>query len=200
MNSHFKKSFLFLELSHYLQDKRNLALRNSKKIQEHFLKTGKAPDPETKDTSLTFITYTSSNSKRNRYNKAGCARKFVLDITETCGKIQNDIGTPTILEPSANSQVRHYLKSLSRKRPLEKTVSKLRENYGSGISQGKQKSEEKLTKPTTSRDNNCKKINDFEIKLLESGWKKDSSNQWVKDPDVEFDSDEDEPPVLSHDT
>jgi hypothetical protein len=36
--------------------------------------------------------------------------------------------------PSASAQVRQYLKGLWKKKPLEKTVEKCRENYGEGCS------------------------------------------------------------------
>lgn len=166
---------------------------------------GASPVPDTKDPSLTFITFSSNFSnraKKKRYSNLLHDRKLILDITETCEKIKNNVNAAEIIvEPSANSQVRHYLKSLSRKRPLEKTINKLRENYGQALKRGKQKTEEsteknnsKNTESAAKEDN--KKAANFEIKLLEAGWIKDASGNWVKDPNVEFDSDEDEPPVF----
>jgi hypothetical protein len=40
--------------------------------------------------------------------------------------------TKNVVLPSASAQVRRYLKGLWKKKPLEKTVEKCRENYGEG--------------------------------------------------------------------
>lgn len=203
LSIHRKGKNHLYELSKCLQYRRDLELRKTKQIQ----RTGESasPVPDTKDPSLTFITFSSNFSnraKKKRYSNLLHDRKLVLDITETCEKIKNHVNTAEIIvEQSANSQVRHYLKSLSRKRPLEKTINKLRENYGQAQKKPKQKTEEsseknnsKNTDSPAKEDN--KKAANYEMKLLEAGWIKDASGSWVKDPNVEFDSDEDEPPVF----
>lgn len=193
---------LFLaELSKYLQYKKEIELRKSKQIQKSLLKSESKADG--KDSTLTFITFSSnfsSQAKKKRYNDLLHARKPVLDITETCEKLKNNISPATIIEQSANSQVRHYLKSLSRKKPLEKTINRLRETYGQAEKKPKQKTDEfpeKINSPIEStakkEDYKNQPIN-YHIKLLESGWIQDSTGKWIKDPNVEFDSDEDEPP------
>lgn len=193
----------FTELSKYLKYKKDVELRKSKQVQKALLKAEMTSTTDGKDPSLTFITFSSnfsSQAKKKRYNNSIYARKPVLDITETCEKLKNNINSATIIEQSANSQVRHYLKSLSRKKPLEKTINKLKDNYGQAQKKSKQKTDEYTEKinvavvESTAKKDECKKPVNYHIKLLESGWIQDSTGNWVKDPNVEFDSDEDEPP------
>jgi hypothetical protein len=44
--------------------------------------------------------------------------------------------TKNVVLPSASAQFRRYLKGLWKKKPLEKTVEKCRENYGEGWTKG----------------------------------------------------------------
>ncbi|XP_066269902.1 sodium channel modifier 1-like [Branchiostoma lanceolatum] len=67
---------------------------------------------------------------------------------------------------------------------------------GTGILvlQKKQKQVTKEEKPELSEER--RKEIAHHLKLTSSGWKRDRGGHWVKDEDVEFDSDEEEPPPL----
>ena len=188
---------LIVELSLYLQQKGDLEYKQAKQTQKSFLKTDQISIEADTTSSANIIGCPKSISKRKRLGGL-MGRKFVLDITESCAKIKNSFKPPTVVTSSANSQVRKYLKSLYRKESLEKTVHKLRENYGVKNCQSKICSPEKLDvkKGEDKIDNSSKNRQDvnYHLKLLESGWIQDSNGKWIKDPNVEFDSDEEEPP------
>lgn len=191
---------LLSELSWYLQKKRDLEYKKCKQIRKQFLKTGRLSVPimETKEvSSLAYIAHSLSHPKKG-FNKFSKDRKFVLDISETC-KMKSNITAPAVKQ-SANSQVRRYLKSLSRKRPLEKTVNILRSNYGSRQRvQNREKTEVKSEQSRMTQGSSSSDIaKEAQLKMLESGWIKDADGNWMKDPEVEFDSDEEEPPAFGH--
>ncbi|KAL0274832.1 UNVERIFIED_CONTAM: hypothetical protein PYX00_002861 [Menopon gallinae] len=203
LSLHRKGKNHLYELSWHLQRKRDVEYKKCKQIQKQFLKTGRLSVPimETKESSpLAYIARSLSQSKKG-FNKFNRDRKFVLDIPETC-KIKSNISAPVIIEQSANSQVRHYLKSLSRKRPLEKAVNTLRASYGCRHQgQNREKTEGKPEQSRTVQSQGSSssgKANEAQLKIFESGWIKDAEGNWVKDPEVEFDSDEDEPPTFRH--
>lgn len=184
-------------MSIYLQHKRNLEYKKAKQTQRSFLKTDQITIEPGTTSTYTFAGCPQNYTKRKR-NGNLLDRKYVLDITESCDRIKSSLNPPILMTSSANSQVRKYLKSLCRKQPLQKTVNKLRENYGHKNIQTKISIPEK-TESNKSAENitSTRQEVDYHIKLLESGWIQNENGKWEKDPNVEFDSDEDEPPTFS---
>lgn len=183
---------------------RDLEYEKAKQTQRSFLKSDQMSISSNTTSEFPLKGWTKFHDKKKRFGSL-LNRKLVLDVTETCDRIRstlNPTNSVTSSSTSANSQVRKYLKSLCRKKPLEKTVSKLRENFNArSSSQNKvtvcEKSETKKTeskKPDSDGFTKGHKELSYQIKLLESGWIQDGNGKWIKDPNVEFDSDEDEPP------
>lgn len=106
--------------------------------------------------------------------------------------------------PSTTSVVRHYLKGIQRQRALQKTVERCRESYLAATTTATisttttQTVTEQKTKIPQEKHSDChyegKTDNSSrDVQLRMSGWIKSSDGQWMKDPEVEFDSDEEAP-------
>ncbi|KAK6628294.1 hypothetical protein RUM43_002106 [Polyplax serrata] len=195
------KKHLF-ELSIYLEHKRDLEYKKVKQTQRSFLKTNQVTiEPVT--SAITFKGC-SSFTKGKRYNSL-LSRKYTLDVTDSIDRQKNNLlNMPIVAASSANSQIRKYLKSLPRKQSLEKTVNKLRESYGVDCARKNNSNTSSIPQPKTeSKKPHLESVSKpskevtYQIKLLESGWIQDSNGKWMKDPNVEFDSDEDQPPMFT---
>nr|CAD7446572.1 unnamed protein product [Timema bartmani] len=197
------------ELGKYLACKRSHELKQLKADHKDFVRTGVVsveplPVPPAQTKLLAHgVPYSS------------CVRQFDISLS----------GVTTGAKPSANSQVRKYLKGLWKKRSLEKTVAKCRENYGGKLghqnikdvvaeSSALKNGQEPLLRSVSivasagasdgfkdigapqSASITAQKEASHYIQLRMSGWIKDAKGNWVKDPEAEFDSDEDEPPPL----
>ncbi|XP_063243023.1 sodium channel modifier 1-like isoform X2 [Bacillus rossius redtenbacheri] len=187
------------ELSKYLARKRELELRRLKAEHGSYLGTGSVParpEPPAPAQSRLLASRTPYSS---------CCRpqrRPALDVS--CLPGQSDMTlkkVDTISLPSANSQVRRYLKDLWRKRPLEKEVKRRRENFGGTTDCDTGPTSEVNPAITIEAKADTRKSNPeaekeaaYSLQLKMSGWIKDSNGRWIKDPEVEFDSDEYEPP------
>ncbi|XP_066991096.2 sodium channel modifier 1 [Anabrus simplex] len=185
------------ELSKFLAHKKELEMKQLKADHYDYLKT---------ERKLSQPVARQKNSKNGPSRLF--SRKTVLDVPGLSTSEQGQKNSP-----SAQSQVRHYLKSLWKKRALEKTVQKLRENYGEGTRPPEKYECEKVendkkllvqsdkigtttTTTTTTKpelDETKMKKAEYNLQLRMSGWIKDEDGKWTKDPNVEFDSDENEP-------
>uniref|UniRef100_A0A1B6KI64 Sodium channel modifier 1 n=1 Tax=Graphocephala atropunctata TaxID=36148 RepID=A0A1B6KI64_9HEMI len=124
-------------------------------------------------------------------------RKPILEILPSSKVISPEVAEPK----SASATVRLYLKSMTRKSSLDRVVEKSRESYGAGLVPSRPQHcvavpecdpvqlVDKPAAPTQSPSQ------DYELKLRMSGWIKDQMGKWIKDPNVEFDSDEEETPT-----
>ncbi|KDR20217.1 Sodium channel modifier 1 [Zootermopsis nevadensis] len=205
------------ELSKYLLHKRELDTKKLKSEQRRYLCTGlvesmghRALSGEAQGNKLliTQVAYSSCSKQR-----LGLQRKPILDIENISKETEiPGVATKNNVFPSASAQVRQYLKGLWKKKPLEKTVEKCRENYGEGWAKSLNNvvdislpdCPESILEDTATSSRPCseedvarKKKADHELKLKMSGWIKNADGKWVQDPDVEFDSDEHEPPKSS---
>lgn len=134
------------------------------------------------------------------------SRKTFLEVP-SIEKHRTVLKSSNNTQQSASSAVRHYLKSLPRKRPIEKVIENCRDNYGGTPNKQCELREEVTSSPqshpvlpeTNSADALTtpkpeEKSVEYEIQLRMSGWIKDAYGNWIKDPEVEFDSDEDAVP------
>jgi len=176
------------ELSKYIKRKQELQLDDLKKVQMSSLNDGGD------DCSVLQLVNSGYTEKAKR-RISDTSRKRILEIPS----FMNETGKIVPEEdksPSSASQVRTYLKGLNRKPSLEVSVEKQKESYPS--------QSDPLSSSTQSLENQCpepkkectpesisKAKEDFQRSL--SGWIKDSTGQWVKDPNAEFDSDEEMP-------
>lgn len=194
------------ELSRYLLHKRESEIKKLKAEQTKFLRTGMVKEPvrhgtlpATPQGSKLLVTQVPYNKRR-----FGLQRKTTLDMYMIPKEADiPEVATKNNLLPSASAQVRRYLKELWKKKPLEKTVEKCRENYGESLTQTKNEQDCPTLRLEQSEKHEIqcsegditiqKKQAEYEMKLRMSGWIKNEDGKWVQDPDVEFDSDE-EPP------
>nr|CAD7204600.1 unnamed protein product [Timema douglasi] len=237
------------ELGKYLACKRSHELKQLKADHRDFVRTGvvsvEPPPIPPAQTKLLAHGVPYSSCVRRKTSVLGrkpvlgvpCAPGTVikiLPINQNCIKPpffnddESDVSLSAVTtgaKPSANSQVRKYLKGLWKKRSLEKTVAKCRENYGgklerrnikdagmegSALKNGQEaRTESVLLVPSDATLDRFQDISaprsasiaaqkeaSHYIQLRMSGWIKDAKGNWVKDPEAEFDSDEDEPPPL----
>lgn len=131
-------------------------------------------------------------------------RKFFLEVPSTEKRL-TILKSGNNSQQSASSAVRHYLKSLPRKTPIEKVIENCRDNYGEQPNKqcehrGEVTSPQSHLVPETHTSNALttpkleEKLVQYELQLRMSGWIKDAYGNWTKDPEVEFDSDEDAVP------
>nr|CAD7454156.1 unnamed protein product [Timema tahoe] len=215
------------ELGKYLACKRSHELKQLKADHKDFVRTGvvsieplPVPPAQTK-----LLAHSVPYSSCVRRKTSVLRRKPVLGVSCMPEFDISLSGVTTGAKPSANSQVRKYLKGLWKKRSLEKTVAKCRENYGgklghqnikdvvaesSALKNGQEVRTESVSivasagasdgfkdigAPQSASITAQKEASHY-IQLRMSGWIKDAKGNWVKDPEAEFDSDEDEPPPL----
>lgn len=186
------------ELSKFLLHKRELDLKKLKLDQRRYLRTGLV------DELMGRVTMQQPH-KLPHSRVHGMQRKTVLDLQPTLKEAE----IPGIVMkddslPSPSAQVRRYLKGLWKKKPLEKTVEKCRESYPESLviapcencePESRLKAQLEAVHAVSGDDIARKEEAEQELKLRMSGWIKNSSGSWVKNPDVEFDTDEDEPPI-----
>uniref|UniRef100_A0A1B6DFC2 Sodium channel modifier 1 n=1 Tax=Clastoptera arizonana TaxID=38151 RepID=A0A1B6DFC2_9HEMI len=118
-----------------------------------------------------------------------------------------------LVKPTAASQVRQYLKSISRRNQFGKVMETAKDSYGVNLSSkicnklGNQAQKtvisldsgsKRKVEDTKTRSVRNSSIAEQELRLRMSGWIKDSSDNWIKDPNAEFDSDEEECPQLQN--
>nr|CAD7602823.1 unnamed protein product [Timema genevievae] len=120
------------ELGKYLACKRSHELKQLKADHRDFVRTGvvsveplPVPPAQTK-----LLAHGVPYSSCVRRKTSVLGRKPVLGVSCMPEFDISLSGVTTGAKPSANSQVRKYLKGLWKKRSLEKTVAKCRENYG----------------------------------------------------------------------
>lgn len=134
-------------------------------------------------------------------------RKFFLEVPSTQLKNLKSQKHSNPTTKTTSSAVQKYLKSLPRKTSIEKVIEDCRDNYGStSSSHCDYRGEDtplQLTEmvhshmvpevqtPTPTLE---PKSVQYELQLRMSGWIKDSYGNWTKDPEVEFDSDEESVP------
>ncbi|XP_046389550.1 sodium channel modifier 1-like isoform X2 [Ischnura elegans] len=168
---------------------------------------------------LTASPYSSCAKKRNQKIPLAMQRRMVLESPKLPG-----ISSALVIEnseasqsPSAHSEVRRYLKGLQRKKPFSKLVERMREGcilppheQGLGLCVDEREPapvKSPLTLNTSATSGDSKQVQDFShqsaiaehtLKLTMAGWIWDKdSEKWAKDPNVEFDSDEEEPPTMT---
>ncbi|XP_054269113.1 sodium channel modifier 1-like [Macrosteles quadrilineatus] len=135
-------------------------------------------------------------------------RKQILDIGKASRTKLSVRSGLNDTDNQVSTSVKHYLKKMTRKTSLEKVVERNRENYGIDLQKNSHESclQERLTdsKPVTTQSAEStalrSEIQEYETKLRMSGWIKDATGKWIKDPNVEFDSDEDDippPPIYA---
>lgn len=207
------------ELSKYLVHKREADTRKLKAEQRRYLRSGLAVESmghaafpgQVQGNKLLVTQVTQSGASKLKFGLQ--QRKMILDIQNVSKEAElSGVVTKNVVLPSASAQVRQYLKGLWKKKPLEKTVEKCRENYGEGWTKPLSNSlnnsvpdcaKSKVENPATTavrshsdEDIARKKKADHDLKLRMNGWIKNADGMWVQDPDVEFDSDEHEAPIL----
>lgn len=203
------------ELSKYLAHKRMLELKKLKSGQRKYLHSGLMVDSmgqgtlkdQGNETLITLVAYAGCGKQ-----KLGLQRKTILDVENISkgAEISRLVSQNTTL-PSASAQVRQYLRGLWKKKPLEKTVEKCQENYGESWQNSTSnvvnvsvpdcpesilENHASAAKPHSEESVSRNKKAEHELKLRMNGWIKNAFGTWVQDPDVEFDSDEHEPPVF----
>lgn len=156
---------------------------------------------------ITQVAYTGCSKQ-----KLGLQRKTILDVENISkGTEISRLVSQNSTLPSASAHVRQYLRGLWKKKPLEKTVEKCQENYGEGwqnstsnvvnvsvsdCPESRLKNHASAAKPHGEENVTMNKKAEHELNLRMNGWIKNAFGTWVQDPDVEFDSDEHEPPVF----
>ncbi|KAJ9574664.1 hypothetical protein L9F63_008196 [Diploptera punctata] len=178
------------ELSRYLLHKRESEIKKLKAEQTMFMRTGTVMEPirhgslpPTQQISNLLVTQVPYNKRR-----LGQARKITLDMHIIPKEADiPEIATKNNLLPSASAQVRRYLKGLWKKKPLEKTVEKSRENYGESLTQLKNETDcpvfrlersEKLESRCSEENTIQKKKTEYEMKLRMNGWIKNEEDKW----------------------
>ncbi|XP_046674065.1 sodium channel modifier 1-like [Homalodisca vitripennis] len=178
------------ELSKHIQCQERSVIKGLWKIHP----LAKMSGDKTDLTSVTELGQAARSVRPHRFR-----RKPILEILPPA----RDASLKEADPKSASVTVRHYLKSMSRKSSLDQVVEKSRENYGEGLQTSQPQPqhcvaaepEQSVEKPVVP---SSKPSQDYEVKLRMSGWIKDSLGNWIKDPNVEFDSDEEEaPPPLT---
>ncbi|XP_071446398.1 sodium channel modifier 1-like isoform X2 [Hetaerina americana] len=169
---------------------------------------------------LTSSPYSSCSKKRKQKIPLAMQRRMILESPKfpplsSALVIENSEASPT---PSAHSEVRRYLKGLQRKKPFSKVVEKMKEGYSLPHSEQASSSCAEESRDTMAESSSGLKVTlsgsdvkpnqekmlqsalmEHNLKLSMSGWiwdKDVEGGKWVKDPNVEFDSDEDEPPPM----
>ncbi|XP_069684554.1 sodium channel modifier 1-like [Periplaneta americana] len=186
------------ELSKYLLHKRELDLKKLKLDQRRYLRTGLVDE-------VMGCAPVQQPHKLPYSRGHGMQRKTILSIQTMLkeAEIPGIVMKDNVL-PSPSAQVRRYLKGLWKKKPLEKTVEKRRESYPESLviapsenyePESRLKASLETVRAASEDDTVRKKAAEQELKLRMSGWIKNASGSWVKNPDVEFDTDEDEPPI-----
>ncbi|XP_023719458.1 sodium channel modifier 1 isoform X2 [Cryptotermes secundus] len=202
------------ELSKFLVHKREADTRKLKAEHRRYLHSGlavksmsHAPLPGQVQGNKLFVTQvTHSGGSKLKFGLQ--QRKMILDIQNVSKEAElSGVVTKNAVLPSASAQVRQYLKGLWKKKPLEKTVEKHRENYGEGwtkplsiahnnsvtdCAESKVENPAAAARSWSDEDIAKKKKADHDLKLRMNGWIKNADGMWVQDPDVEFDSDEHE--------
>ncbi|KAK7862488.1 hypothetical protein R5R35_005914 [Gryllus longicercus] len=177
--NHRKGKKHIVELGKFLQHKRELALKKLKSDHLQYLYDNE------------IINTGSTRKSQSRFS-----RKPIISIPTLHGD-PTEVNSKPQYMPSPSSQVRHYLKELQRKRALQKTVEKCRENYMLQSSVVPQNSGSNPNSLPNSVHDHKKATNSEDSKrdlqLRMSGWIKSSEGKWVKDPAAEFDSDEESP-------
>ncbi|XP_039295980.1 sodium channel modifier 1 [Nilaparvata lugens] len=128
--------------------------------------------------------------KAAKFKHLEMKRKPRLDVIDS-----NKLPPKKIVPRSATSQLKSYIKKSAQTQSFTELVDEMRE--GSLCSTTRTIIGELSIKKKLSRKTECPKtehshVNE-DIERRMSGWLKDASGNWVKDPDAEFDSDEEMP-------
>uniref|UniRef100_A0A023EZF9 Sodium channel modifier 1 n=1 Tax=Triatoma infestans TaxID=30076 RepID=A0A023EZF9_TRIIF len=183
------KKHLF-ELNKYIIRNEQLELQKIKKEQQLFLETCRKVELANSRNNADLL---GPKSNVPSELKAGIRRK-VIELP----LIDNQLPTSSC-EPrkpsSSSSQLRKYLKGIKKKQSIEKVVDREKSTYSFRNNDSK---DEIQLYTTTNCDtvqitaNKTQLISQAESDLSRnlSGWIKDKSGNWIKDPEAEFDTDD----------
>ncbi|XP_075231711.1 sodium channel modifier 1-like isoform X2 [Lycorma delicatula] len=167
-----------LELDKYLKRKEELEFVDMKKKQKLYIQA------EARTKSVL-----GSGGKINKMAKLN--RRPILELPSVDDNVNSF---------NSSGHLKRYLKILSKKPSFTDAVKKLKEyippNSSTSVSNFKVVDQNVLpTSTKISISNGSSFRHEMELKM--SGWLKDSSGNWMKDPDAEFDSDEGDGPPPS---
>ncbi|KAK9504812.1 hypothetical protein O3M35_008995 [Rhynocoris fuscipes] len=184
------------ELNKYIKRNEQLEIEKIKKEQQVYLENCKKTDlANSKLTSMVLGPKDYFASSSSDLNPIG--RRKVIEVPKVYRKpvVQPTTDVKNSFHQSSSSQLRKYLKSIKKKRQLEEKVAKEKSGYSSGISNVSHGTE---PAPIKNQGGSKVPINvaasslpaDSDLSRNLSGWIKDKFGNWIKDPEAEFDTDE----------
>lgn len=179
-----------VELNKYIKRNEQLEFQKIKKEQQLFLETCRKVELANSRNNAELLGPKSNVCPSEL--KSGSRRKVIeLPLIDT--------KLPTSCEPrkpsSSSSQLRKYLKGIKKKQTIEQVVDREKSTYSF---RSKESKDEIQSSTTTKCDtiqitaNETHLVSQAEIDLSRnlSGWIKDKSGNWIKDPEAEFDTDD----------
>ncbi|XP_073991344.1 sodium channel modifier 1-like isoform X1 [Rhodnius prolixus] len=182
------KKHLF-ELNKYIKRNEQLELLKIKKEQHLLMENQKRLELVN---SVNIAQLLGQKSNESSELKAGNRRK-VIELPIVVNKL------PISCEPkkpsSSASQLRKYLKGIKKKQSLESVLDRKKSTYSSRSSESMDAihsydSGRDAIQITSNKPRSLQAENDFSRHL--SGWIKDKSGNWKKDPEAEFDTDDED--------
>nr|XP_037289038.1 sodium channel modifier 1-like [Rhipicephalus microplus] len=133
---------------------------------------------------------------------SSCCKKKGGDQEGTNASGINEAKTPAVSQNAENPLVKAYIKKTQRKNSFTAVVEQSKRSSttpqrcdnGESTARPKKTVYKDVKKDLTQEEAKEKAKAQYFLNLRMSGWKLDRDGKWVKDENVEFDSDEEEPP------